>query len=85
MTFNRSGAAGAMFEGDDESWWITGGYGDDLSLNSTETYTVTANGFGLDVDMPKELNFHNLINVNCTHMVVLGGNFPSHDVFIYDR
>ena len=73
-----------MFEGDDFIWWITGGNdGDDL--NSTEVFDVNENSFSYGVNLPKNMHGHNLVNVNNTHMVLLGGHKTSDEVYIIDR
>ena len=70
-----------MFENDDSSWFVTGG-NDSLA---TEVYNVNGNSFEFSVDLPKTMRYHNLVNVNETHMVVLGGNEISDEVFIMER
>lgn len=63
---------------------ISGGYhnGD---LNQTEVYNVIDDDFSNYVPLPKTMVYHNLVNVNNTHMVALGGDDYSDEVFIYDR
>ena len=80
----RGYAAAAMFEGGDDIWWITGGYGGSF-WDSTEVFSVNDNSFAFGVDLPKELENHNLVNVNNTHMVLLGGYVASDEVYIIDR
>ena len=84
MNEAKEHSAGAMFEGDDSIWWITGGY-DRSGLDSTEVYHVNDNSFSFGVDLPKEMYYHNLVNVNNTHMVLLGGSATSNEVYIIDR
>ncbi len=82
----RYGAAAAMFEGDDSIWWITGGSNDESYLNSTEFFNVNDNSFTFRVNLPNQLFHHNLVNVNNTHMVLLGGfSYNGGEVFIINR
>ena len=81
MLVPRSKSACAMFEGDDEIWWVTGGW----SLDSTEVFNVTSNAFKESVDLPEDRYDHNLVNVNQTHMVLLGDGFSSAEVYIINR
>ncbi len=80
-------ASGSMFECDDSIWWITGGFDEGFSdLDSNDVFSVNGNSFSYGVKLPKEMAVHNLINVNNTHMVVLGGYSSSADeVYIIDR
>ena len=74
MNSVRAGAAGVMFEGDDQFWWVTGGayYGIN-NVNTTELYDRVTKQFTYYSEMPYETDLHNLINVNNTHTVLLGG------------
>ena len=36
-------------------------------------------------NLPKEIHFHVLVNVNNTHMVILGGQDMTDQVYIHDR
>lgn len=76
-----------MFEGNDNTWWVTGGlteYG--ISLDSSEEYHGTSGIFLGGRDLPKEMDSHNLVNVNSSDMVALGGQYPGSDeVFLYSR
>ncbi len=85
MNDHRSLAAASMFEGDDAIWWMTGGENFDFETKSTELYSVANNNFSLGVDLPQRLAYHNLVNVNNTHMVLLGGEDDIDDVYIFDR
>ena len=85
MIKGRSYAAGSMFEGDNDIWWITGGVEDFDKLNQTEYLSVPNSDFIESIDLPSPLSEHVLINVNSTHMVALGGYFPSDQVYIFDR
>lgn len=86
MAVARSGAAAAMFEGDGANWWITGGNDDGYLEQTTEIFNVFDNDFNFGVDLPKPNVDHNLINVNSTHMVLLGGDDSrDHSVYIIDR
>ena len=89
MYLERWYAAGAMFEGDDSIWWITGGktydVGGTIERYSTEIFEVIEDDFTFGEDLPKTMNHHNLVNVNNTHMVVLGGDEYDNEIFIFDR
>lgn len=86
MYTNRGFATASMFDGNNDLWWVTGGRDDDNdAFQSTEMYSEAANGFTFGSDLPKPLKHHSLVNVNRTHMVVLGGQDRSDEVFIYNR
>ena len=86
MLEEREWATSAMFEGDDSIWWITGGNSyPDYDSDTTEIFGVKNNSFACGVDLPKELEYHNLVNVNQTHMVLLGGQDLSDEIYIIDR
>ncbi len=87
MTELRSNSASSTFLGDDEIWWITGGYNDNLALDSTEVINVTQGGnfSRAAVNLPKEMSHHNLVNVNNTHMILLGGQLDDGEIYIIDR
>ena len=86
MRQGRRYAAAAMFQDEPNIWWVTGGYNGVSALSSTEVYNATRNIFSYGVEMPMEMSYHNLVNVNNTHMVLLGGQYPGCDeVFIFDR
>ncbi len=74
-----------MFEGNDSIWWITGGYYAGSDLHSTEVFNAEDESFTRGINLPKEMSYHNLVNVNSTHMVVLGGIVTSDEIFIFDR
>ncbi len=82
MNEDRNEFASAMFEDDDDIWWVTGGI---HSPFSTEFFSVSKNSFTYSVELPKKMYQHNLVNVNQTHMVLLGGQIPSDEVYIIDR
>lgn len=85
--FPRYASAAAQFA-DTGLWWITGGYlfiDGPVYLRSTELYDSSTETFTNYVDLPEGLSFHNLVNINSTHMVVLGGPVPSADVYMFDR
>ena len=85
MLFDKYDAVGAMFEGDDDVWWVTGGYDGFYVLEDTEIFDVNEERFTTGIDLPKEMHDHNLVNVNNTHMVLLGGFETTDEVFIIDR
>ena len=84
MNEERSYSASAMLEGDDSIWWITGGTNGNY-LDSTEVFSVNDSSFTFGVNLPKKMYVHNLVNVNQTHMVLLGGEYTSDEVYITDR
>ncbi len=78
--------AGAAKFGTSGLWWVTGGYNDDdLQLQSTELYDADTMTFAPYVDLPRPVAYHNLVNINDTHMIMLGGDDFSHDVHLFDR
>ena len=82
----KDDASAAMFENDYNIWWVTGGYNnDEKALKSTEFFSVEKNAFDVSFDLPKNVDFHNMVNVNNTHMIVLGGQIETDEVFIIDR
>ena len=81
MNEGRVYGAAAMFEGDDSIWWVSGGSGG----YSTEIFNTLDNSFTFSIDLPKALYYHNLVNVNNTHMVVLGGQVITDEIFIFDK
>ena len=84
MNVARGYAASAMFENDDSIWWITGGY-DGTEIQDTEIFNVNNNSFSNTIDLPKAMWVHNLVNVNNTHMVVLGGRDNTDEVYYINR
>lgn len=83
MNSPREYAAGAQFY-NSSLWWITGGWMGDY-LNSTEMFSDFSDQFAPYSPLPKDVSHHNLVNVNNTHMVLLGGYFLSNEVFIFNR
>lgn len=73
-----------MFEGDEDIWWVTGGYynANEL-LKSTEVFSVQSNSFSFGLDLLTKNAYHNLVNINSTHMVLVGGQYSR--VYIIDR
>ncbi len=58
----------------------------DSVTNTTTMYNQSRNEFDKDVYLPDDLYEHNVVNVNSTHMVVIGaGNMESDLAWIYDR
>ena len=83
MTEARAYAASAQF-GDTGLWWITGGENDNGVTESTEIYDGATEQFTPFVDLPVPMYGHNLVNINNTHMVALGGFFESNQAFMFD-
>ncbi len=86
MNIAVSARAGATFEGDDNLWWVTGGYFG-RSTDRTEILNAFDNSFSNGVNLPKPMYVHNMVNVNNTHMVLLGGEADpnSDECFMFDR
>ena len=75
-----------MFEGDPDMWWITGGLNNNAyAMDSTEMYSTFNNSFNNGPNLPLERTNHNLVNVNNTHMVLLGALYSADEIYIYDR
>lgn len=83
MSLERAYSAAAQF-GDTGLWWVTGGYYLN-SLSSTELYDSVTNRFSPYIDLPKALGYHNLVNINNTHMVLLGGSEDTNEAFMFNR
>lgn len=79
MLEDRDDAASAQF-GSTGFWWVTGG-----ETISTELYDDTTRQFYSYVDLPKTMSYHNMVNINDTHTVILGGAYTSGDIFIFSR
>jgi hypothetical protein len=56
----------------DTEWWLTGGFVNNEPSNKTEIYTVGV-GFNPFVDLPEKRFRHNVIQINSTHFMVVGG------------
>lgn len=87
MNENRGFAASAQFGFNTGLWWITGGH-NNLNVNglkTTELYDAATNEFTPYFDLPTLLDEHNMVNINSTHMVVLGGGYATDQVFMFDR
>lgn len=85
MNTRRSFGVSSKFENNDDLWWITGGDGDPSAGDTTEMYSESAKQFDNGIDLPKSLYFHEMVNLNNTHTVVLGDDTPSSSVYLYDR
>lgn len=84
MTCNRYEAASLMLNKD--QWWITGGNDGSSFLDSAEVYDVKTNQFQIQhVALPKPIGHHNLVKIDETRFVLLGGNSDSDKVHVYDR
>lgn len=79
----RDNAASAMFEGDENYWWITGGLNGEAELNSSEILNANDNSFSMGIDIPIPMSHHNQVNINNTHMALLGS--LSEEVYLFDR
>ena len=53
-------------------WWITGGYYGSSGSSFTEVYEE-GRGFTGFVELPGQQYLHNMVKVNETHYVLLGG------------
>lgn len=85
MHWSREFSTGVKFEGDDQNWFVTGGYNDGNYNAYNEKFNVVDNDFSDSVSLPKATYFHNLVSVNYTHMVLLGGHEATTEVLIFDR
>ena len=83
----RAYAAAAVFN--PSEWWITGGYCyDDPHYNhyqSTLLYSNSTSGFQPYVDLPYEREYHNLVRVNSTQMIMLGHIDLRDNVELFDK
>ena len=70
-----------MIEDNSDLWWVTGGSGGGAT---SEMYHASINRFLDDSYIPKQISFHNLINVNNTHTVMLGGSSLTDQTYIFD-
>lgn len=84
MNEYRSGPAAAWFE-DTDFWWITGGSGLTGWLNTSEVLNKSNGQFVNYVDIPIDTQSHSLVNINSTHMVMVGGVLKSDQAYIFDR
>jgi len=78
MNEKRVDAAAIMLS--DEQWWVTGGFNDNGVLDSTEVYDVTTKQFTPSINLPTEMDEHNIFHINDTHIGLLG---PSHTLSVY--
>jgi len=68
----------------DTQWWVTGGHDNSQNfLSSTELFTV-GQGFSAYTNLPVALGYHNLVKVDDTHVMLLGGNVDSSKVWLFD-
>ena len=73
MIHRRYASAASMI--DDDHWWVTGGWGDSSALTTSEIYVGgVEDAFYEDVDLPVDLYHHNLVRINDTHHIMLGGD-----------
>ncbi len=85
MRWYREHCAGTQVEGDDQNWFITGGYNEGTVYAFNERFNVQDDDFSDDgISLPKATYYHNLISVNQTHMVFLGGHEATNEVKIFD-
>ena len=83
MVSPRLSAAAAQFTAD--LWWVTGGHHNGSTLDTTELYNANTGAFASYVDLPKPMEAHNVVALNETHMVLLGGHSPTNDAYLFDR
>ena len=76
----RSVPAGAMMS--NGQWWVTGGSTISYDLASTEVFN--GKEFSAYVDLPEKRKGHNLVQVNTTHFMLLGGYSPTSRVWMFD-
>ena len=82
MTTSRKSAYSAIIHG---KWWITGGYNgvEDL-LSSTEIYEADMNIFKRYLDLPMPMEYHNILAVNSSTVIILGGHEATDKFHIYN-
>ena len=79
MDHRRVGAAAAA--GDGDSWWITGG---NVGTTETEVFDGGRTHVNATAGLPWGMEWHSLVRVNSSHLVVFGGRPFSHATWIYD-
>ena len=75
----------------DDEWWLTGGYNGYIEesgiTNTTEIYT-TGVGFSPFIDLHDPRFRHNVVKINSTHLMVVGGDCHGgkcKDSWMFDR
>ncbi|CAM6054615.1 unnamed protein product [Sphagnum tenellum] len=81
MRVGRSDAAAVQLS--PTKWWVTGGRNFVEYLKSTEIYTV-GEGFSSYVDLPTSRYFHNLVKVDDTHVMLLGGQSSNTKAWMFN-
>ena len=70
---------------DSTTWWITGGFGTDSVLSSTEYFDSNTNQFNAFSDLDVPFYYHTMVKVNDTHVVLVGQQNSIDGLYIYDR
>lgn len=78
---NSERTASSSIRLSEDQWWITGGYDQNGRTKSTEVYEANSNSFNDFVDLPEETYFHNIVNVNQTHLALV----THANIYLYDR
>ena len=66
-----------------ETWWTTGGF-IGLYLKSTEVYDYVTSDFAPFMDLPAPRDFHNLVKINESFIMLLGGQEAFNETFLFD-
>ena len=83
MTESRLWAKGVKLS--DELWWIVGGTTTlNVKLKSTEIFNVTSNQFTKYFDLPMGMVYHNIFNINDTHVALISPS-ETNNIYIFDR
>ena len=82
MTITRVWAKGVKLS--EDLWWIVGGNSGNEVLKSTEIYNATSRQFSQYIDLPIPMYFHNIFNINQTHVALISP-YETDYIFIFDR
>ena len=81
MTAARQFATATIFN---QNFWITGGENSNGGLATTELFDSGRNSFVPFVNLPEERYYHNLISIDDNRSMILGGQDPYQDTFIFN-
>ena len=81
MNINREKAATAIVQ---DLWWITGGRNPTGYLSSTELFNYVNESFSNYIELPAQLDVHNLIPYDNSFVMLLGGQLITNKTFIFD-
>ena len=84
MNRRRYYAASVMYNS--THWWITGGWSDITGAHkSTELYDINTMTFSMFVDLPMTRDFHNMVKINETHIMLVGNGFPTALAWMFNQ